>query len=204
MKLENGRLEAAGEKLTREDFDAVAEELGVTPGFAVKMGDKPVAAMNVVDVATPIVTINTQDGSVQAEKMARPGDAIMTRLNKDGTPKIGETGELDQWVVDADKLEQLYNPLGEENEHGQVVGGNNEVLYIELPAGGEIEAPWGGSQEISEGVLQFSVTTGEVYLNEGDAFEATFDVKLPSEPVNSTTEPSSEPTPENLPQLGNG
>lgn len=189
MKIENGRLEAAGVKPTKEDFDAIAAELGVTAGFAVKAGDEPVAAMNIVDVATPVTTINTQDGTVQAEKTAQPGDAIMTRLNKDGTPKFGETGELDQWVVDAAKLERLYNPLGQENEYGQVVGGNNEVYFVELPKGGIIEAPWGGPQEISAGVLQYSVTTGEVYLNEGDAF-ATFDVKTPIKPVGSTDAPS--------------
>ncbi|GEM_PF-3789396 len=146
--------------------------------------------MNIVDVATPVITINTQDGTVQAEKTAQPGDAIMTRLNKDGTPKFGETGELDQWVVDGEKLERLYNPLGEQNEFGQVVGGNNEVYFVELPNGGIIEAPWGGPQEISAGVLQYSVTTGEVYLNEGDAFEATFDVKTPSGKIDSGDAPS--------------
>lgn len=185
MKVENGRLEAEGLKPTKDDFEAIAEELGVKPGFAVKLGDKPVAAMNIVDVVTPVTTINTQDGTVQSEKIAQPGDAIMTRLNKDGSPKFGETGELDQWVVDAEKLEKLYNSLGEENEYGLVVGGNNEVYYVELPEGGIIEAPWGGPQEISNGVLQYSLTTGEVYLNEADSFESTFDVKTQSVKIGS-------------------
>lgn len=185
MKIENGRLNAEGVKPSKEDFEAMAKDLGVKAGFAVKVGDQPVAAMNIVDVVTPVTTINT-DGTVQASKTANPGDAIMTRLNKDGTPKFGETGELDQWVVDAEKLERLYNPLGEENEYGQVVGGNNEVHFLDLPNGGIIEAPWGGAQEISSGVLQLSETTGEVYLNEGDAFEATFIVKSPIQNLTDT------------------
>ncbi len=185
MEFQNGRLEATGEKLSKGEFDNLAKKLGVDPGSAVKVGDKPVAAMNVVDIVTPITTINTQDGSIQSEKIAQPGDAIMTRLNSDGTPKIGETGELDQWVVDADKLEKLYSPLGDENEYGKVVGGNNEVLFLELLRGGVIEAPWGGSQEISEGFLQYSVTTGEVYLNEKSAFDETFDIITPITNISS-------------------
>jgi hypothetical protein len=141
--------------------------------------------MNIVDVVTPIVTINTQDGTIQSQKTAQPGDAIMTRLNKDGTPKFGETGGLDQWVVDADKIKKLYNTLGAKNEYGEIVGGNNEVYFVELPKGGVVEAPWGGSQKISSGVLQYSKTTQEVYLNEGDAFKSTFQVKISPEPKNS-------------------
>lgn len=112
MEIKDGRLTATDRKLTKQDFDQIAEQAGVVPGLAKKLGDKPVAAMQIVDVTTPVVTINTEDGSVQAEKTAKPGDAIMTRLNKDGSPKFGKTGELDQWVVDADKLGKLYNKLG--------------------------------------------------------------------------------------------
>lgn len=182
MQFQEGRLVAIENKLTKQDFDALAQEIGINPGLAQKLGDKPVAAMQIVDVVTPIVTINTQDGSIQAEKTAQPGDAIMTRLNKDGSPKFGNTGELDQWVVDADKLDKLYNKLGQSTEFGDVVGGNNEVLFIELPNGGEIVAPWGGTQQIADGVLQYSITTGEVYLNETDGFK-TFEVKRESTPI---------------------
>lgn len=187
MKFENGHLTAT-EKLTRDNFDQLARDLGVVPGLAQKLGDKPVAAMQIVDVNTPVTTINTKDGSVQATKMAKPGDAIMTRLNKDGTPKYGSTGELDQWVVDADKLDKLYNKLGQKSDFGAVVGGNNEVLFIELPKGGEIVAPWGGTQKTSDGVLQFSLTTNEVYLNEADGFK-TFDIKRNITPVGNAGSP---------------
>lgn len=184
MKIENGRLTAPETRLTKEDFEDLAAELGVVPGLAKKLGDKPSAAMQIVDVATPVTTINTKDGSVQAEKMAQPGDAIMTRLNKDGSPKIGATGELDQWVVDARFLKDLYNPLGKQSQWGELVGSNNEVLFIELPNGGVIKDPWGGPgvQQTSDGVLQYSLTTKETYLNEADGF-TTFKVERPVKPV---------------------
>ena len=188
MQITNGRLEAKEKLLSKNDFQAIAQELNVEPGLAVKAGDKPVAAMQIVDVTTPVVTINTQDGTVQSEKVAQPGDAIMTRLNQDGSVKLGETGELDQWAVDAELVETLYNDLGEANEYGVVVGGNNEVLYINLPNGGSIVPPWGGEQEISSGVLQYSITTDEVYLNEGDAFDKTFEIKRPVQEVSSESE----------------
>lgn len=188
MQIDNGRLTATERKLTKEDFDQLAAELGIVPGLARKLGDKPVAAMQIVHENTSVTTINTQDGSVQATKTAKPGDAIMTRLNKDGSPKYGNTGELDQWVVDSDKLEKLYNKLGQESEFGDVVGGNNEVLFIELPNGGEIVAPWGGSQQISDGVLQYSLTTNEVYLNETDGFK-TFAVERAIALRNDQTQP---------------
>ncbi len=185
MEIKDGRLTATDRKLTKQDFDQIAEQAGVVPGLAKKLGDKPVAAMQIVDVTTPVVTINTEDGSVQAEKTAKPGDAIMTRLNKDASPKFGNTGELDQWVVDADKLEKLYNKLGQSSEFGDTVGGNNEVLFVELPKGGEIVAPWGGTQQIADGVLQYSLTTDEVYLNETDGFR-TFAVERDVAPIGST------------------
>lgn len=197
MSINDGRLVATDRKLTKEDFDQLASEMGVVPGLAKKLGDKPVAAMQIVDVYTPVITINTQDGTVQAEKMAKPGDAIMTRLNKDGSPKFGSTGELDQWVVDADKLGKLYNKLGQTSPYGDVVGGNNEVLFVHLPKGGEIVAPWGGTQQISEGVLQYSLTTNEVYLNETDGFK-TFAVERDVAPIRPEQKVTSEhPKPSN-------
>lgn len=182
MKYSDGRLVSA-EKLSREDFDALAAELGVIPGLAQKLGDKPVAAMRIVHEETVVNTVNTKDGTIQTTTTAKPGDAIMTRLNKDGTPKYGATGELDQWCVDAEKLSKLYNKLGQTGEFGDVVGGNNEVLFINLPKGGEIVAPWGGTQHTADGVLQYSLTTGEVYLNEADGFK-TFAVERDQISVN--------------------
>jgi hypothetical protein len=197
MSINDGRLVTTARKLTKDDFDQIATEMGILPGLAKKLGDKPVAAMQIVDVNTPVVTINTQDGTVQAEKMAKPGDAIMTRLNKDGSPKFGNTGELDQWVVDADKLGKLYNKLGQTSPYGDIVGGNNEVLFVPLPKGGEIVAPWGGSQQISEGFLQYSLTTNEVYLNETDGFK-TFAVERDVSPIRPEPKiPAEHPKPSN-------
>ena len=174
--VKSGRLEAASIQLTKEDFDAVAETLGVSAGFAVKAGDSVVAAMNVVDTPTEVATINTQDGSVQTENIAQCGDAILTRLNPDGSVKLGITGRLDQWVVSAKNIAKLYTAVGGSNEYGQLVAGNNQVYFIKLANGGILEAPWGGAQEISAGVLQYSVVSNEVYLNETDGFEAAFTV----------------------------
>lgn len=182
MRIENGTLFATERALTKEDFDQLAKALGVVPGYARKLGDKPLAAMQIVDHATSVRTINTRDGSVQSVNVANPGDAILTRLNKDGTPKYGATGQLDQWVVDADKLDRLHNKLGQQSEFGDVVGGNNEVLFIDLPQGGELIAPWGGTQKTTDGVLQYSLTTDEVYLNEADGFKS-FSVEREIEPI---------------------
>lgn len=176
ITINNGRLEAEGVKLNKDDFDAIAKTLGVSAGFAVKAGDKPVAAMNVVVEPVKVKTINTQDGSIQTSNIAQPGDAVLTRLNSDGSVKRGATGQLDQWVVNAQNLEKLYTPLGDSNEYGQVVAGNNQVYFIELANGGVIEAPWGGVQNIASGVLQYSVLSGEVYLNETDGFESAFKI----------------------------
>ncbi len=172
FNIQNGRLTATEAKLDKADFVAIASHMGVTPGFARKRGDRPIAAMQIVKETTEVVTINTEDGSVQATKVAQPGDAIMTRLNKDGTVKIGNTGQPDQWVADASNLDRLYNKLGDTCEYGIIVGGNNEVYFIELPNGGEIIAPWGSVQQTSDGVLQYSTTTNEVYLNEADGFKS--------------------------------
>ena len=86
MKIENGRLEAAGVKPTQQDFDTIAKELGVTPGFAVKAGDKPVAAMNIVDAAT--------------------------KFKKGLHPECGSTGEYD--IFDANAI--LLKMIGVEVE----------------------------------------------------------------------------------------
>lgn len=172
--IKNGRLTATAAELRKEDFFAIAAQMGVTPGYAKKAAGKAVSVMQIVDVATPVKTINTKDGSVQAEKVAQPGDAIMTRLDKDGSVTIGVTDQPDQWAVDGDKLEILFEKTGESNEYGDLVCGKNEGYFIELPNGGEIVPSWGGTQTTSDGIVFYSETTGTVYLNEADSFAGTF------------------------------
>jgi hypothetical protein len=115
---------------------------------------------------------------VQATSTAQPGDGIMTRLNKDGSVKLGATDAPDQWIVKAANLANLYTRLGKDCEYGDIVGAQNFGHFVELPNGGDIEAPWGGRQTTSDGILFLSEVTGEVYLNEADGF-ATFVVEQP-------------------------
>lgn len=187
-------------QLSKEDFLRVAEEQGVQPGFARKTSEYPTALVKVASERTEITTKNTKDGSIQAQSVAEAGDAIATRIDRNGDIELGPSGEPDRWVVPKDKAEKLYaeipaddphhrlfmdkdyKPKHDAAEYGNPVMSQNYGHFIELPNGGDVEPPWGGRQQTSDGVLFYSEVTGEVYLNEADGFK-TFSVEKEPSPL---------------------
>lgn len=173
---ENGIL-VAEKPLNASDFEAIAEALGVNPGLAKKKADKATACMRIVQKQESVTTLN-DDGTTQTISIAYRDDAIVTRLDPDGRPIYA-----DQWVVKKDQIEKLYDlfteDLAVDEKLGQKVIAKNEVLFISLQKGGSIEAPWGSVQTIKGPcVLQCSIGTGEVYLNEQGPFQQTYNVSI--------------------------
>ena len=173
MYFEYGQL-IANAVLTKKDFDEIAKQLGITPGVAYKKANSCVAA-RIVRAPTTITTVNL-DGSVQSKHKAQQGDYIITRLKDAEFPHINVNGEKDQWVLKPNIVKVLYKSLEYSCAEGTVMQGVNQISFITLPQGGQIIGPWGGGQKIKKGVLVYSMTTDEVYLNDHDGFKS-FTVK---------------------------
>lgn len=158
--IENGRIVSAGQ-LTAADFDAIAAQLGVAPKVYAKNGAP--AAVRVVTSAEEVVTHNST--GVEARNTAEPGDAIVTRM-QNGVPARNDAGQLDHYVVKADKLDALFGPGDEEVMDGGVsLGvkrpGKNVVRAIPVPGGVDIDTSF-GRQSTPNGYLLNSLISGGV------------------------------------------
>lgn len=164
--------------LTKTDFDHIADDLNLFPGLAQKQTSFPSVALEFVTTPTKVTTLNLLTNRPQTTKTLKPGDAIATRMLQTGRPRLGTKGQLDQWGVDQDKHTLLYKRTQQKTPYGFLAFALNKILYLPLPAGGTILAPWGQKQHISAGFLQYSLLTSEIYLNEQSALE-TFTILRP-------------------------
>jgi hypothetical protein len=159
----------SSEKLTAEDFEAIARSLGTKPRRVLKVG---LAAACMVRKA---MTFETEWGGEKTTSNAVPGDWIVTNLDRHGKPLKDNQGRLNQYVIKADRFPTLYKRIPGETEHGPKFDRDesNEVYSLPFPGGIDILAPWGKRQEVESGYLMRS--GDEVYANDEDSFDKTYD-----------------------------
>ena len=158
---------AADRKLTAADFAQVAKDLGVTPVRARKIGF--VAAHR----ATATERVDTHWNGKETSNTAQPGDWIVTNLSPQQTPLTDSAGNLNTYVIQANRFTDLYELTGVAVTLGPVYRAIAVVHALRLPGGFEIVAPWGERQQISNGYL---ILNGEeVYGNHAETFEATYE-----------------------------
>ncbi len=153
--------------LKPEDFDEIARTLGRKPVRARKTAC--IAACR-TQVAT---TVDTRWQGEATSAKAEPGDWIVTNLDAHKSPLLDAAGTVNQYVISAEKFEQLYERTYGETEHGPVFKAKGEVDALEFPGGLDIQAPWGKQQTIKDGFLLRN--GADIYGNDGRAFRATYE-----------------------------
>ena len=158
------------EKLTPEDFDAIAKRLGTAPRRARKVGI--VAAYVVRDAKT----FSTAWATEKTKSEAVPGDWIVTNLDRDGEPITDHKKEINQYVIKADRFPKLYKRIPGETKYGPQFRAReeSEVYSIRLTGGIDILAPWGERQSVASGYLLRN--RDEVYANDERSFEKTYEI----------------------------
>lgn len=155
-------------ELTRSDFQDLAQQLGIDPVRARKVGF--VAARR----ATGTERIATLWNDRETENTARPGDWIVTSLSRTQEPLRDKNGNLNTYVISADRFPGLYEPTGTTTPVGVVHKGKATVLAFRFPRGFDIVAPWGERQKSADGYL--ILNGDEVYGNNVETFGATYEI----------------------------
>jgi hypothetical protein len=83
-------------------------------------------------------------------------------------------GNENTYVVRSGTFPSLYEPVGGQNEFGQIFKATNTVDAIYLSGGFDILAPWGEKQIAGEGYLLWNGR--DVYGNNAETFDATYEV----------------------------
>ena len=97
---------AADRKLTAADFAQVAMDLGVTPIRARKIG------FVVACRATATERVDTHWNGKETSNTAQPGDWIVTNLSPQQTPLTDSAGNLNTYVIQANRFADLYELTG--------------------------------------------------------------------------------------------
>ena len=155
--------------LTPEQFQEIAKKLGVPPVRAGKNGY--VAARK----ATRSQVVETRSNGKETTNTARVGDFIATNLSPQRIPLRDRDGNLDQYVIQAARFADLYEPAGGDTPQGRIYRAKSVVLAVALPGGFDIAAPWGERQTATSGYLLCN--GAEVYGASRSAFEATYEVE---------------------------
>jgi hypothetical protein len=166
----NARVESDS-VLTPADFERIAADLGNRPIRARKIGY--VAARK----ATKREVVETHSDGKETINTARVGDFIVTNLSPRREPLRDRDGELNIYVIVAERFPALYEPTGDESTHGAVHRAKGVVSAIRLPGGFDIAAPWGERQTAPSGYLLCNGR--EVYGASRSDFEATYAVEAP-------------------------
>jgi len=156
----------ADKKLSKADFERIADQIGASPFPARKVGF--VAARQ----ATREETIRTLWNDEETRNTAYPGDWIVTNMSPRKGVLRDKSGHTNTYVIRADTFARLYEPDSGETEFGPVYKPKGVVEAIHLSGGFDILAPWGKTQRSHDGYLLLNGT--EVYGNDRETFEATY------------------------------
>lgn len=121
----------------------------------------------------------------------KPGDYVVTALDpEDFTPGMTSGGHMNQWIVEGENFDQLYEIAGELPDRdnaetlGEVYSGKNMVYSIHFSGGLSVSAPWGQIQHFTSPAFLFcSKKTGEVYGCDEDTCFSTYEVDQDKEKV---------------------
>jgi hypothetical protein len=155
--------------LTPEQFQEIAKNLETPPVRARKIGF--VAARK----ATKREVVVTRSDGKETTNAARPGDFVATNLSPQRTPLRDRDGNLDHYVIEAERFADLYEAAGGDTPQGLIYRAKGVVSAIALPGGFDIAAPWGERQNAASGYLLCNGS--EVYGASRSAFEATYEVQ---------------------------
>ncbi len=153
--------------LTEQDFRDIASQTGKTIQVLAKKG---LVALRFATGAGTLTTYN--DTGLETPNSYQAGDAIVTRLNTDGTVARGYENHPNSYIVKRANIDTLFDLVKgnqEVRDDGQYYGlryvGKNIVEAISFENGLSIIAPWGQQQSIDGqiGWLFYSRLTGEVY-----------------------------------------
>jgi hypothetical protein len=165
----NGETPAGRSPLTAADFFQITRLMG---GYDVlrKIG---FVAVVIADKSTRVVTYRK---GKETDSIAQPGDYIATNLTPDTRmPLLSDDGHPDQYVIKADRFDDLYEDFGRKNAaYGRVYKAKSIVKAVYFQNGFDICPPWGGSQVADSGYL--FLNGSEVYGCESEACEQTYTV----------------------------
>ena len=120
----------------------------------------------------------------------KPGDYIVTALDPEDFKPITRGGHINQWLVEGENFDQLYEIAGELPDReaadalGEVYSGKNMVYSIHFSGGLSVSAPWGQIQHFTSPAFLFcSKKTGEVYGCDEDTCFSTYVVDQDEEKV---------------------
>jgi hypothetical protein len=117
--------------------------------------------------------VETHWNGKETTNTAHAGDWVVTNLSPQGEPLRDRAGNMDVYVIAADRFASLYQPTGERTELGAIYRASGVVDAIRLPGGFDIAAPWGERQQAPSGYL--ILNGGEVYGNNAETFAATYE-----------------------------
>lgn len=151
--------------LTPADFQRIANELGIPPIRARKIGYVAVRK------AANSEVVETHSNGKETTNTARAGDYVVTNLSPQRTPLRDRDGHLNVYVIEAARFPDLYEPAGGDTLQGPVYRAKGVISAIALPGGFDITAPWGERQKAASGylLLYHDMVYGGSHL----AFEAT-------------------------------
>lgn len=153
--------------LTPDEFQRIARDLIRPVVRARKVGY--VAARPAGDGET----VETHWNGKETTNTARAGDWVVTNLSPLREPLRDRAGNVDIYVIAADRFAGLYEPTDERTELGALYRARGFVDAISLPGGFDIAAPWGERQQAPSGYL--ILNGGEVYGNNAETFAATYE-----------------------------
>jgi hypothetical protein len=128
----------------------------------------PIAARR---VSQPEVLTTIWNGAETLNR-AETGDWIATTLGSDGTALRDRSGNVNEYVIKAERFQQLYAEAAGQSVAGSLFEARGEVVAIYFAGGFDIVAPWGERQEAASGYLLLN--GGEVYGNAKETFEMTY------------------------------
>ena len=147
-------------------------------------------AAKLIRKANSNLTLHDSNGRPMTTR-CKPGDYVVTSLDpEDFKPILSSGGQKNQWVVEGENFDQLYEIAGElpdrdeADEVGEVYSGKNMVYSVHFSGGLSVSAPWGQIQHFTSPAFLFcSKKTGEVYGCEEDTCFSTYVVDQDKEMV---------------------
>lgn len=168
MRLLDGARVVSEAVITPSDFQKLASQLGDQPMRASKVG---FVAARRAQVAERITTLWN---GTETENVAQPGDWIVANLSASREPLRDRSGNLNIYVISADRFPGLYEQAGELTPLGRVYTAKSTVLALRFSGGFDIMTPWGERQTAEDGYL--ILNDGDVYGNNSETFNATYQI----------------------------